>query len=176
MQVASPKAIRKRLAEYAIRPVEVTHGDKGAVIGAFENVLEDVKDQHIADINERRYLVWGFCFGDEDKPIEMIKSGDLDDGQIFALKKWVGFSKDELTDEWCTRESFCMEVRQIFTLASFYHWLDCKGEGQLLSDWLAKLEEQVYETEEAGMVQSAVEHMGGVVTYAIEPPEGYVPL
>lgn len=182
MQVASPKAVRERLLEYAERPhIETTHGDRGAIIGAFEDVLLDVKG-NIEDVNERRYIVWGLCFGKEDAPLEMIRSGALESGQIFALKKWVGFFKDELTDKWCTRESFCMEVRQVYEVASLFHMLDNnplkeKGDSTTLGEWIAGLSTALYKIEKAGMVQSATEHLGGVITAPLkEPAEGYIPL
>ena len=176
MKIASPKAVRARLAEYAQRPVEVTQGDKGAVVGAFHDALQDAPGNNKYEVEEMRYLVWGFCFGKEDEQLKMIKSGDLADGQIFALKKWVGFYKNDL-DEWEQRETFRMEVRQIFALTSMLYMLDEKGETMTLKEWLSGLEEAVHEIEKSGMVQSAVDDLGGVITGAIlEPPDGYIPL
>jgi hypothetical protein len=105
-----------------------------------------------------------------------MRSKDLEDGHIFALKKWVGFYKDDL-DEWQQRESFCMEVRQVFALASMFHSLDKKGNPMTMSEWLAGLEDVVHKVVKEGMVQSAVEDTGGVVTATVlVPPEGFIPL
>ena len=176
MKVASPKAVRKRLAEYSQRPSEITQGDKGAVVGAFHDALQDAPGNNKFEVEQMRYLVWGFCFGREDQPLEMMRSESLYDGQFFALKKWVGFYKNDV-DEWEQRETFLMEVRQVFALASMFHALDKKGDPMTMSEWLAGLEDVVHEVEKSGMVQSAVEHMGGVVTAAVlEPPEGFIPL
>lgn len=175
MKIASPKAVRNRLAEYAQRPhTEITKGDKGAIVGAFNDALQDVpgklEDEH------KRYLVWGFCFTPADQPLTLMRSESLCDGDIFALKKWVGFYKDDL-DEWQQRETFQMEVRQVFALASMFHALDKKGDSMTMEEWLSGLEEAVHEIEKAGMVQSAVDDLGGVVTAPLpEPPGGFIPL
>ena len=78
-----------------------------------------------------------------------------------------------------------MEVRQIFALASMFHALDKKGDPMTMGEWLAGLEEAIHEIEKSGMVQSAVDDLGGVVTATggkeevtgeWEPPAGYIPL
>ena len=176
MNVASPKAVRKRLAEYAQRPVdwEITKGDKGAIVGAFNDALQDVPGK--LEEEHKRYLVWGFCFTPDDQPLTLMRSKNLEDGHIFALKKWVGFYKDDV-DEWQQRETFRMEVRQVFTLAAMFHSLDKKGDSMTMGEWLAGLEDVVHKIEKAGMVQSAVDDLGGVVTATVlVPPEGFIPL
>ena len=184
MKIASPKAVRKRLAEYAQRPIEweATKGDRGALVGAFNDALQDVPGK--LEKEHKRYLVWGFCFTPDDQPLTLMRSESLYDGHIFALKKWVGFYKDD-KDEWQQREEFCMEVRQIFALASMFHALDKKGDPMTMGEWLAGLEEAIHEIEKSGMVQSAVDDLGGVVTATggkeevtgeWEPPAGYIPL
>lgn len=198
MRIASPKAVRNRLNEYAKRPHDpISNGDKGAVVGEFARALESVPSQN--DPDACRYLVWGFCFTPGDEMIKPLRSRDLTDGQIFALKKWIGFFKNH-EDEWDRRAAFKTEVRQVLSIAETLDFLKRQSETKVtaMGEWMDKLEEKTYDVEKAGMVSSAIEDMGGVVTREMDdtpeyreafeqtvprripdimpPDEGYVPL
>lgn len=173
MKIASPKAVRNRLNEYARRPCDpASNGDKGAVVGEFARALESAPSQNNPDM--RRYLVWGFCFTPDDEQIKRFRSGDLTDGQVFALKKWIGFFKNH-EDEWDRRAAFKAEVRQILSMAETLDFLKRQSETKAttMGEWMDKLEEKTYDVEKAGMVSSADEDMGDVVTGEMEDTPEY---
>lgn len=141
MGTANPKRVRNRLHDYASRPVEpVTRGSKGSVVDAFDRVLA-TSDAGQWKGSERRYWVWGFCFCDPGEELKPLRSGDLTDGQWFALKQWVGSKKQG--DVWTVRASFANEARWVLALASTINFLQVAEPGRYtFSEWLDGLEEK----------------------------------
>lgn len=188
MTIASPIAVRNRLSEYSKRPIEISKGDKGFVIGKFNEILDQAKTSIELIPDQKRYLVWGYCFTAPEEQFEPIKSGELTDGQIFALKKWIGPFKDD-NDDWYCRESFQTEARYILSVAEMIYRVD-EVEPREFGKWIEGIGAQEIEIEPAGMVQSALDHMNGTITEyksapeeppqkpsrRTEPIDGYIPL
>lgn len=188
MKTASPLAIRLRVIEYSKRPLmtEITTGDLGAVVGEFNRVFENIPGLKEFSPDTCRYLTWGFCFIPDDQTFQIIKSKDLTDHQIYALKKWVGFYKDE-KDKWQRRTAFPFEARGVFNSANAIHFMERQGPPTPMQDYLKSLTATTFEIDTNGVVQSAVEDLGGTLqilepdpepppptTY--EPEGGYIPL
>ena len=182
MKIAPPLAVRNRLLEYSKRPVETTRGDLGAVVGEFNRALEDTYSVP-AETDTSRYIVWGFCFTPDDQPFQMLRSKDLTDGQIFALKKWIGFYKTE--EEWTHRPTFRMDARGVFNAGNAIAFVERVGEPIPIKDYLNSLSTTLIEIEDQGMIESVVVDLGGTIqTYqpnteppaTYEPDGGYIPL
>jgi hypothetical protein len=91
--------------------VEVTRGERGAIIGTLNRYLGD---------NENRKLVLAWLFSPDQK---YISTKTLDNGQWYALKLWIDWWQNPETTEWLPGETFPVEAMLILTEACKQHGL-----------------------------------------------------
>lgn len=114
-----PLSLRFHLQELAAQPdIIVTRGDLGAVIKHIEQELtQNGLLQENETPSELRHLIFGFLFGDTEKPIEEISSHALTDGQIYALKRWISAQKIE--EAWIPRAEFLPELIEVVKVVKY---------------------------------------------------------
>lgn len=105
-------AVRAKLQNYTNAPPELmysefqmTKGAIGALIGHLHKALGG---------DDERYLVCGWIFADDYKPM---RSGALGDEQWYAIYKWVEFWKNEDDGKWYPREGFVDEALAVYSAA-----------------------------------------------------------
>jgi hypothetical protein len=104
--ISDPIIIRNRM-------LEISNTYEGSVssrmIGAMTGTIEkQLKAINVQGISEKRRLVYGFLFGDGEKPITELSSKDLDDAQVYALNRWIGAEK--INDKWLNRANWKYEL------------------------------------------------------------------
>lgn len=175
INIASPKMVRERLKYYSQnQAVEISAGDRGALVGVFNKVLEYTSNHTTETVDQRRYLVWGFCFTPDDKVFRPLRSKELEPAQFYALKKWCGFWKDD-DNIWRRRDGFDAEVKQVLTLAEAFHFVIASGKGSdlLMGEMMSGLDAVEHKIIKGGMVQSSVDSMGGAVTGIMDDSPEY---
>lgn len=159
LYIASPKMIRSRLKHHIGHAYEIKNGTKGFVTGAFNNALRSAPTTGHS-IDEKRYIVWGFCLGSPDEILIPLQTRDLSDAHFFALKKWIGPYKD-LEERWQQRPAFEIEARQILSIAEYIERYT--GEIKPIGEWLEDNVAMEIDVEPNGMASSAVNDMGGAI-------------
>lgn len=142
--VNQPDVIREVCLYHAAGAAEVVEaGIRGLILGEINRAValflgqpgeRGTYDPKTTDW--RRRLILGYLFGDVEKPFGELSSKMLNDGQWYALKRWVfganvvkqeyqkfNSKTGELQDKvrWLTRPGFNQEARQLCALA--YHAL-----------------------------------------------------
>ena len=108
--------IRKRCWEYAAVPGGgIAPGMRGVLIGAIEAALKLEGDKQ-ADVEMRRYLVFGWLFTPDDAYLQPMQSRELREGQWYALKQWYG--SVWTGEQWIPRPAFADEARRIYARAA----------------------------------------------------------
>lgn len=116
----NPLSLRFCLQELAILPsANVNRGDIGVIVKHIEEEL--IKNDLVEDMSPSvlRRMIFGFLFGDADNPIEEMSSHELTDGQILALKKWIGAQKIEET--WIPKADFLPELIEVVKVVKYLH-------------------------------------------------------
>lgn len=103
----------------------------------------EIDQAHKTDItNQRRRLVFGFIFGDSQKPLEERHTSQLDALAILALFSWIGAKKEidpeDGRDRWTPRPGFVVEVNEMANAA--WAWQSSPSSSEPLSVLLETLE------------------------------------
>ena len=172
--VASPKRVREGIKHYSKNPQPITQGDMGALVGVFNKILEYSPNHTTETVDQKRYLVWGFCFSNDESMFRPMRSKNLDPAHFYALKKWCGFWKDD-EGKWQRRAGFDTEVKQVLTIAETFHFIIAsdKSNNLTMGEMMQALDSSVHKIIKGNMIQSALNDLGGMATGEIEDTPEY---
>lgn len=115
MKVYSPSVIRISCLKNAAlpQPVEFSNKARGAVRILYNAELNKLPG--MTDVDEARYLCWGYVLCPEDKPFKPLHSSDLTPQQFNSLGRWATERGDD--GAFHMRQSFPEELAQVLTMA-----------------------------------------------------------
>lgn len=163
-----------RIKEHASikNPPVISKGYLGAITSLIEKSFATQKflenkrenESEAERVQRCRRLVYGFLFGELDKPVDPINTAQLTPGQIYALYLWVKPTKDG--DAWVSgraSERWQVELSWVFTEALFSH-----TQKRSLRDTIRQVTEQMAEIGDEALeyeyIVDAIQSLGARLT------------
>lgn len=132
MKIVDSLAIRRRILDYASRPVPVEMGQKarGAIIGLLH--LELGKVEGMADVEEARRLVCGWLLTPDDQLLRPLHAADILPPAWNGIGRW---ETERVNGEYTMRPSFPTELVWVLTRARHDEQQNGKTMAELLNYW-----------------------------------------
>lgn len=175
MDVRSPTKIYDDIQGAVSKSIQhnltVSKGMQGAITGMIEKFLRELRKEN-ESTSEYRRMIFGWLFGELDKPLMPLSSHDMKPEHFYAIQNaLINLAKVE--DTWAVGPSFRSEIRWLLTRVLYD--FNRSEPGKTLRDILYSGPDEPmqveFDLEQNTWVQDAVANLGGVVTFYTEEPE-----